>query len=68
MDGKPLSISPHDSYGRLGTASAPVVVDVRRPADFAKADTARLIALSPLPAELHFGPRPTASLVSSRSS
>ena len=27
------SISPTELYGRLGTASAPTVVDVRRPAD-----------------------------------
>jgi rhodanese-related sulfurtransferase len=32
------SISAADLYGRLGTASAPMVVDVRRPADFASAD------------------------------
>ena len=32
------SISPSDLHARLGTASAPVVVDVRRPADFAKAE------------------------------
>jgi rhodanese-related sulfurtransferase len=31
------SISPSDLHARLGTASAPIVVDVRRPADFAKA-------------------------------
>ena len=31
------SISAADLYDRLGTASAPVVVDVRRPADFASA-------------------------------
>jgi rhodanese-related sulfurtransferase len=30
-------ISPNDLHARLGTASAPVVIDVRRPADFAKA-------------------------------
>src|SRR5436190_13541659 len=30
------SISPADLYARLGTAAAPTVVDVRRPADFAK--------------------------------
>jgi rhodanese-related sulfurtransferase len=43
MDGtKKPSISPHDLYTRLGTASAPIVVDVRRDADFAGAD--RLIA------------------------
>jgi rhodanese-related sulfurtransferase len=31
------SISPAELYARLGTASAPTVVDVRRPADFATA-------------------------------
>jgi rhodanese-related sulfurtransferase len=30
------SITPTDLYARLGTASAPAIVDVRRPADFAK--------------------------------
>jgi rhodanese-related sulfurtransferase len=29
MDGKSLSISPHDLYARLGTAAAPAIVDVR---------------------------------------
>jgi rhodanese-related sulfurtransferase len=38
MDGK-LSISPHDLYARLGTAAAPVIIDVRRPVDFANAET-----------------------------
>jgi rhodanese-related sulfurtransferase len=38
MDGK-LSISPHDLYARLGTAAAPVIIDVRRPADFATVET-----------------------------
>jgi len=32
------SISPADLYAKLGTALAPAVVDVRRPADFANAD------------------------------
>src|SRR5215831_6263019 len=32
------SISPANLYARLGTAAAPIVVDVRRPADFAKAN------------------------------
>src|SRR5262249_52364525 len=32
------SISPAELYGRLGTASAPAVIDVRRLADFATAD------------------------------
>ena len=33
------SISAAELYDQLGTASAPMVVDVRRPADFASADT-----------------------------
>lgn len=41
MDG-PKSISPSELYSRLGTASWPLVIDVRRDADFANAD--RLIA------------------------
>jgi rhodanese-related sulfurtransferase len=36
MDGpKPPSISPQDLYGAIGTAAAPVVIDVRRSAAFA---------------------------------
>src|SRR5262245_40068219 len=31
------SISPAELHARLGTAAAPIVLDVRRPADFAKA-------------------------------
>jgi rhodanese-related sulfurtransferase len=34
MDGNQLSISPTDLYARLGTASAPVLVDVRRQDEF----------------------------------
>ena len=30
MDERPIPISPSDLYGRLGTASAPVLLDVRR--------------------------------------
>jgi rhodanese-related sulfurtransferase len=37
MSGTLSSISPAELYGRLGTASAPAVIDVRRPADFATA-------------------------------
>ena len=37
MQQTPPSISPGDLHAGLGTASAPIVVDVRRPADFAKA-------------------------------
>ena len=38
MDGQQLSISPSDLYSRLGTAAAPIVIDVRRAAAFASAD------------------------------
>ena len=38
MDGQPVSISPSDLYSRLGTASAPVLVDVRSPADVSSSD------------------------------
>src|SRR5262249_54473224 len=37
MDGS-QSISPNDLYARLGTASAPVLVDVRRQDSFSAAD------------------------------
>ena len=39
MDGQQPSISPQDLYARLGTAASPIVVDVRRAADFATADS-----------------------------
>jgi len=38
MDGTKFSIPFDDLYMRRGAVSAPIVVDVRRPADFAKAD------------------------------
>src|SRR5258708_14249232 len=38
MDGNPLPVSPNELYSRLGTASAPVLVDVRRTADFSSSD------------------------------
>jgi len=38
MDGNPTSISSSDLYARLGTASAPVLVDVRRQDAFAADD------------------------------
>ena len=49
MDGK-LSKSPHDLYARLGTAAAPVIIDVRRPADFATAET-RIVSAEHHPPE-----------------
>lgn len=41
MDGHPLHVSPIELYTRLGTVSAPVLVDVRRAADFS--DNGRMI-------------------------
>jgi rhodanese-related sulfurtransferase len=38
MDGQPLSLSPSELYARLGTASAPVLVDVRRAVDFSSSE------------------------------
>ena len=38
MDGTPSTISPSELYARLGNASAPVVVDVRRPMDISTAN------------------------------
>ena len=39
MDDRKHSISPDALYARLGSESAPIIVDVRRDADFADADT-----------------------------
>ena len=39
MDDRKHSISPDDLYARLGSEAAPIIVDVRRDADFAGADT-----------------------------
>ena len=39
MDDRKHSISPDALYARLGSESAPIIVDVRREADFAGADT-----------------------------
>ena len=40
MDGPKSSnsISPRDLYDRLGTAQAPILIDVRKPADYAASD------------------------------
>ena len=42
MDQSKHSISPHALYARLGSEAAPIIVDVRRDADFAGAE--RLLA------------------------
>jgi hypothetical protein len=51
MDGTrpPTSISPHDHYARLGAAQAPILIDVRRPADFAASDRCIVAALHRAP-------------------
>src|SRR5215468_7628139 len=46
------SISPSDLYARLGTAAAPIVLDVRRPADFAQADELIISAVHRAPDEV----------------
>jgi superoxide dismutase len=46
MDDRKHSISPHDLCTRLGSESAPIIVDVRRDADFAGAET--LVADAPI--------------------
>jgi rhodanese-related sulfurtransferase len=46
------SISPAELHARLGTASAPVVLDVRRPADFAEAEWLVVSALRYPPDEI----------------
>ena len=38
MDGHALPVSPSELYSRLGTASAPVLVDVRRAGDLSSSD------------------------------
>ena len=42
MDAKAPSVSPNDLYARLGTANAPLLIDVRRPQAF-DADQVRII-------------------------
>src|ERR1700730_16095125 len=51
MDGTPVSIFPVDLYARLGTASAPSLVDVRHADDLASADRL-IVAATHRPAEM----------------
>jgi len=39
MRGSQDFISPQEAYARLGTAAAPIVIDVRRPFTFTQART-----------------------------
>jgi rhodanese-related sulfurtransferase len=52
MDGNPLSISPIDLYGRLATASAPVLIDVRRDDSFVADDRLIIGAFHRAPADV----------------
>jgi len=52
MDATPTSIRPQDLYARLGTAQAPIVLDVRRPADFAASDRCIVSAIHRAPEEV----------------
>ena len=52
MDGTPLSVSPSDLYARLGTASAPVLIDVRRDEAFAADDKLIIGAFHRSPADV----------------
>jgi len=52
MDGNPLPISPNDLYDRLGTAAAPLLIDVRRPESFRADDKLIIGAVYRAPAEV----------------
>jgi rhodanese-related sulfurtransferase len=52
MDGHLPTISPADLHGRLGTASSPVLIDVRRPEAFADDDRLIVGAFYRAPAEV----------------
>jgi hypothetical protein len=52
MDGQNASISPHDLYARLGTAAAPLVLDVRPVAAFERAENLIASAIRRAPDEV----------------
>jgi rhodanese-related sulfurtransferase len=52
MDGNALTISPHDLYTRLGTAHAPLLIDVRRREAFEADDRQIIGSLRRLPEEV----------------
>lgn len=52
MDRIRSHISPEDLYKAIGTASAPLVVDIRRPDDFNAADSQIVVAIRRLPTEV----------------
>jgi rhodanese-related sulfurtransferase len=52
MDGNALAVSSNDLYARLGTASAPLLIDVRRPDAFNSDDRLIIGALHRSPADV----------------
>jgi Fe-Mn family superoxide dismutase len=52
MDGSQLTVSPPDLYARLGTASAPVLIDVRRHDSFLADDQLIIGAYHRAPADV----------------
>src|SRR2546423_13857274 len=52
MDGNPTTISSHDLYACLGTAAAPLLLDVRRPDAFGADDKLIMGAVRRAPAEV----------------
>ena len=54
MDGtkSSTSISPHDFYAQLGTAQAPILIDVRKAADFAASDRCIVAAFHRAPEDV----------------
>src|SRR5215472_1764517 len=52
MDGTRSSISPRDLYDRLGTAQAPILIDVRKAADFAASDRCIVAAFHRAPDDI----------------
>jgi rhodanese-related sulfurtransferase len=54
MDGtkSSTSISPHDLYDQLGTAQAPILIDVRKPADFTASDRCIVAAFHRAPEDV----------------
>jgi rhodanese-related sulfurtransferase len=52
MDGTQNSISPRELYQQLGTARAPIVIDVRKPADYAASDRCIVSAVHRAPEDV----------------
>jgi rhodanese-related sulfurtransferase len=52
MDGTQKSISPRELYQQLGTAQAPTLIDVRKPADYAASDRCIVSAVHRAPEDV----------------